>query len=258
MSYPSRSANHLLLMKPKFFLNFLLLGLLSTLSPAAVTVTWGSLDFTQILDSHGAPLDSSYVFQLGVFSSTYTPVVNDIANWSSHWQVFDQADYQTLDASGTTWATFGSEAILNNNGTTSSTAATAAQGFDFRGLNAYLWIHSPDATVLGDQNLLVRASGSTLGSTDWQFPTTVADCCGANLPLQWSVSDLTPTDVPVVGYQKGADPQAPVVGEGKAELPSHTPESFLELAVVPEPCSAVMMLVLGMLAMLDRRRSWIG
>ena len=110
-------------MKFKFLLTLMLLTTLSPLSHAAVTINWGSEAFSTLLDSKGVPLDSSYVFQLGVFTTTtqsgtvpYVPQLTSLDDWASHWKVFDKADFNSIVDNGQTWSTFSSTVVLNNNG----------------------------------------------------------------------------------------------------------------------------------------------
>lgn len=260
MSPSSRSSTPLHLMKFKFLLTLMLLTTLSPLSHAAVTINWGSEAFSTLLDSKGVPLDGSYEFQLGVFTTTtqsgtvpYVPQLTSLDDWASHWKVFDKADFNSIVDNGQTWSTFSSTVVLNNNGT--SSYAGAAADVNFTGLDAYLWIHKPGDATRGGENLLLRAAGTTPGTTNWQFPASVADCCGKNLPIDWSVTDLQGSDVPVIGYQKGSL-EAPTVGAGDTP-PSGGYISYMETSTfVPEPCSAVMVMVLGLMGLLDRRRSW--
>lgn len=257
MSRHHRTNNPIHLMKANLLFNLVLLSALSTLSHAAVTINWGSETFSEILDSHGVALDNSYVFQLGVFSTTtglgevpYVPELRSLTDWAGHWKVFDQADYDVLvDGDGKSWGTFSSHPVLMDDGTSDSSFATA--GFNFTGLDAYLWIYKPGEAALGGENLLVRAAG-------WEFPAT-SECCGTTLPLDWSVSDLTVGDVPTLGHQKGSG-SIVAVGAGDSPYTGSSDSAIGALQTgtfVPEPGSALLVLLLGMMAVLDRRRVWI-
>ncbi|MCX6876178.1 MAG: hypothetical protein NTW21_20585 [Verrucomicrobia bacterium] len=255
-------------MKAKLFLNIVVLGALSSFSHAALTINWGSKTFSQLLDSHGTTLDDSYVFQLGAFGSytdgvyvSYDPGAAPIGEWSGHWNVFDQADYYGfVDGASKTWGTFSGTVVLKNDGTSAYSGAEA--GFDFRNLDAYLWIRKADEMVVGgvgSENLLVHAVAKDGGTAAWKFPQTVSDCCGSK-PVEWSVSDLNSSDMPLYGYQKAESDGSIRRGTGNTNYNSGNsgsyPAGYLQLGAVPEPCSSVLVLVLSVLAVLDRRRAW--
>ena len=72
------------------------------------------------------------------------------------------------------------------------------------------------------------------------------------------MSDLGASDVPLYGYQNNTYTNP--VGTGDVYSPGGGFSStYLQTATyIPEPCSSVMMLMLGAMALLGRRRSWIG
>ncbi|MEI6654339.1 MAG: hypothetical protein WCP45_06190 [Verrucomicrobiota bacterium] len=236
------------------------LALMAALTTAghAATVIWGSEFGANLFNSQGAVLDGSYIYELGAFDSTFTPSAQNTAYWYAHWNTFDSTTYSTDYGGFTSSATMDRYNGTSNGNGVKMTGATSG----FAGLDAYLWIRSVDQPVAGSEVLLARPAA------DWKFPeltpqppvTSPQDnnCCDENTPLRWSVSNLSGSSLaPVYGYQ------SPDAGErqgyGGANVPEVSGGSYGQTSsftVVPEPCSSVMMLVLGALALLDRRRLW--
>jgi len=209
----------------------------------AQTINWGSDVMSNLLDSKGATMGDTFVFELGAFNSGFVPSQDNLASWFGNWHAFDTAAYAPE------MGYFTASVDMQANGTSSPTATVPATP-SFANLNAYLWVRNSNvADSASSEWLLVR-------DTSWVFP--VPRCCDPTLPLEWSVSDLTPSDVPVYGYQK--TPDGSRVGTGDVTYtPSYPTGSYLQtgsFSAVPEPCSAVMVLVLGVLGLTDRRRSW--
>jgi len=213
-----------------------LLALLSATGHAS-SIIWGSAVFSDLLDSHGnALVQNTYQFELGVFDAAFNATTTPLSEWFTHWTMVDSAAYS------------------QNNGYFAATLLTENIAPSLVGKDAYLWIrNSPTIEYQSGEWLLVRDSNWILPPA--HSPSSINACCDNTPPLQWSVSDLGATDVPLYGYQNNSY-QKPV-GTGGVSTP--TPTTYLQTAsysVVPEPYSAVMMLVLGVLTLLDRRRSW--
>ena len=220
-------------------------AMISLLTAAAhgQSINWGSEAFSTLVDSRGNTIgQNGYVFELGAFNSGFTPTSNNLMSWFANWRVYDTAEYSSTNGYFT-----GAVDMLDN--------GTSGLGGDtFAGLNAYIWIRNSN---IGESPttewLLVRNSS-------WQFPTPTSHCCDPSLPVEWSVSDLSSTDLPKYGGQGGT--------EGLTNTPYSTPGpglvterltsgTFLQTyTFVPELSSSVLILVLGVLGLLDRRRTW--
>jgi hypothetical protein len=214
-----------------------------TASGQAATIIWGSEVYSDLLDSKGTVMDSTFSFELGAFDNGFTPTLGNLGSWSAHWNVFDGAIFNEADDY------FTSKADLLANGTSTSPETLLRTITSFAGRPAYLWIRNAEVPVEGTEVLLTRAS-------NWTFltsPPSDANCCDEALPLQWSVSDLAKTEVPVYGYQKtsGGDRQGTGIITYTGDYPSG---AYLQSASVPEPGGSVLVLVLGLLAVHDRRR----
>jgi hypothetical protein len=179
---------------------------------------WGSEVFSQIVDSKGAVLDNSYVFELGVFAAPFTPDATNTSNWLANWLVFDRADYSQDNGY------FASNAEMASDGTSDSAFLTPGAP-SFEGLEAYIWVRNSATPSETTEWFLAK-------SPAWVFPTADPDCCDNALPVQWSLADLTQSDTPVWGSQSGKDGNGEFTQDGTYELQTFT--------FVPEPSSALL------------------
>ena len=219
---------------------------LSLLTAAAhgQSINWGSEAFSTLVDSHGNTIgQSGYVFELGAFNSGFTPTSNNLMSWFANWRVYDTADYSSENGY------FTGAVDMFDNGTSTELGTPS-----FAGLDAYIWIRNSNIGENATTEwLLVRNSS-------WVFPTPTSHCCDPSLPVEWSVSDLSSTDLPKYGGQGGT--------EGLTNTPYSTPGpglvtdrettgTYLQTyTFVPELSSSVLIMVLGVLGLLDRRRAW--
>ena len=226
----------------------LLMAFLTGLAQAQ-TIKWGSEVFSDLLDSKGDALGikpgSSFVFELGAFNAGFIPQPQNMDQWFSMWNVFDRASYNAVNGY------FTSSVQMTDEGTSNSlfldlTPATTS----FAGLPAYLWVRNVE-NGLGSENLLVRPGDAE----KWKFPSPVAGCCDNEVPLEWSVSDLAATDIPRFGSQGDVRGPGERTYDGYSNLQTHTSSSS-EGEATPEPGASVLVLVLGVMALLDRRRVW--
>ncbi|QTN31575.1 PEP-CTERM sorting domain-containing protein [Akkermansiaceae bacterium] len=194
------------------------------------TIEWGSEVFSQIVDSKGAALDNTYVFEIGVFADTFTPTDANTDDWFANWFAFDRAAYSETNGY------FASTAEMTDAGTSESPFMTAAAP-SFEGLEAYVWVRNSATPSPTTEWFLVK-------SPAWTFPDATPGCCDNALPVQWSLADLTPTNTPVWGSQMGTDGQGEFTSDGVYELQTYT--------FVPEPSSALLAL-LGCAFLLTRR-----
>jgi hypothetical protein len=222
-----------------FFMNLRSLSLLLLLLVCGVrearsqTLDWGNDVFGDVVDSTGAALDHSFVFELGAFDVGFTPTASNVSDWVSHWNAFDRAVFNA--AAGY----FASSVEMLADGSSSSPFLTPGSG-SFEGLDAYLFVRNGDLPVPLTEWLLVR-------SGDWVFPLADnGDCvdCPKALPAEWLLSDVD-TETPLygsVGLLTGPGiPGTP----GVHDLQTHT--------FVPEP-GPLLLAALGLLAGAARRR----
>ncbi len=236
-------------MKAHFFRSLLVLSSM-TLATHAQIINWGSS--VDLFSRTGAPITESFVFELGAFTPEFDPAVNPLLTWFDNWHVFDKTTYN----SGFGVVT-GTAAMLDDGRSADFPAAPVFNGIkNFEGLPGYIWMRNlENANAAGSEWLVVRDEG-------WTFPAPVITpnptqgCCDSTLPLQWSVSDLSGTDLPKYGVQAGTSYTQS--GQGVVTPPGTTNTPYLQsaFAPVPELSSSVLVMVLGVLGLVDRRRTW--
>ena len=213
----------------------------------AISVSWGSEYFSDLRDSYGNPLDSSFYMQLGYFEATFTPDANNTAQWAANWHVFDQAAYNNpVNSFDPLVGYFTRESIaIDENG--HSTSPYAEVGLNFTGQEAYLWTFNNQTPGVGTEWLLARADS-------WVFPAgSVPGCCENELPLQWSVSDFATQDpqaLPIWGGQ-GGQRGAGYYTDTNVNYSNYTLQTF---TFVPEPSTAMLTALGVAIALLRRNR----
>lgn len=237
-------------MNPRKNLLYLPAALILVAPAAAIQIDWGSPTDSIIRDSFGNPLDDTFAIQLGYFVSVlgeepFVPSVTNVADWSSHWKVFDQAEFDPETGY------FSSSALLNPDGSSSSPAADHDAGLSFSNQDAYIWIHNSENPVPGSEWFLARsatasaATASASATAAWHIPAATGGCCDDRQPLTWSVTDLDGGDVPTYGKQGNATGAGEFAVTGVYDVQTFT--------FVPEP-SAVLLLAIGGAAVVLRRR----
>ena len=232
---------------------------------AAATINWGSPITSVFRDSQGNILDPSiYRFELGAFTASFTPTSSNISLWRDNWRVFDVADYQIYDSAfeviesgvaGAVYGSFSGAAELLANGTSGSSQTGVSTGFDFSGLNAYIWGFNTDTYSSNLEWVIVRDSS-------WVFPTNENmdpdNCCPLTLALDWSLSDLYYTsdqaqiqdnDTPLFGSQGGSS------ANGLGEFSSQNESFTLQTFTIPEPSTTIVGLLLGAMMLRRSRKS---
>lgn len=200
----------------------------------AQTLNWGSPVGTQLVDSYGNEIDGSFEFELGAFNIGFIPDANNMEDWDLNWKTFDSASYnQTFG-----YFTSTVHVISDLSGNVLSSNPNASTG-NFAGLLAYLWIRKGDIPAGNTEWLLVRAN-------NWTFPLTAGDCCDTSV-IEWSVSDLTPTNTPLYGKQGGVTGPGSYGYNSTSGLQTH---SF-----VPEPSTALLSMIACAVTLLRRRRA---
>lgn len=200
-----------------------LIFLLAAAKVHCQTLNWASLTGSEIVDSHGDPLDGSYLFELGAFTNGFVPDETNQGSWETQWHVFDSAEYSYTP--GQLGYFTGTQDVQN----------VPAYSSMFEGLKAYIWIRN-DANT---EHFL-----ATTSSELWKFPLMVPGCCPNGEGPTWSVSDLDTND-PVWGGQSGHEGFGEHFVSGVFEIQTYA---------VPETGSSLLtMLGLG-LCMARRRR----
>ncbi len=196
----------------------------------AQTLNWGNEVDDVITDSDGNLLDGNFVFELGAFLEDFEPLESNKDEWFANWRVFDTAEFNPL------LGYFTSATYIPVDVTSPEPGAATGS---FAGAIAYLWIRDNNAPVEGAEWLVVRAAG-------WTFPESGQGCC-SGLPIEWAVSDLTPTDVPKWGGQNAINGPGEFTVDGTTGLQTHT--------FVPEPSAALLAAVASLGMVLRRRRN---
>jgi hypothetical protein len=203
-------------------------------------LNWGSPINSEIVDSNGAPLDQSFIFQIGAFVGGFIPDGTNTSNWLNYWQVFDAADYNGVESPDDgIVGYFTSTAAMTDSGLSDSSDLSPLAS-SFEGLDAYLWIRNSNLPIEGSEWFLARAG-------DWVFPVAVPGCCDNQGLVEWSTSDFLVDDVPVWGSQGGTQ------GDGfYTTTGSDTIQTF---TFVPEPSTAMLVAFLSGAMLMRRRRS---
>jgi hypothetical protein len=196
----------------------------------AQTLNWGSVAFSDLYDSEGDPLDSSYVFELGAFDMGFTPTTENTGDWFANWRVFDTANYNSANGVFT-----GTEQVNQVSNYESM----------FEGLDAYIWVRNGSTPSPETEWFLARKS---TGPDAWVFPDLDPGCCPNGEVTQWSMSHLG-AETPVWGNQGGN------LGGGEYSV---TGTFDLQTHVVPEPASSLMALIASAVAAFRRRRSGLS
>lgn len=219
-------------------MRLLILTLLSTLlalTPGrAATVAWGNTPFDPLplIDNDGNALDSSYQFELGTFANGFIPTATNFALWAANWKQLGVA------AAPDHWVTdfnyFYQSIEFNTNGTVADLPGSATFS---AGEQAYLWVHS------GVQWALVTDTSPGSGLNDiWQLP----DPANTNVENQadWVLSNA---NVVIMGGVNG-------IQSGTSYAYDPGSNFRIQMAVIPEPGSCLLVLLAGCLARFHRFR----
>ena len=212
--------------KPLTLLTVLLLSLTSSLTVHARGINWASGIGDNFLTADGTtPMDGSFSFQLGGFTTGFDPASQPLSLWQSNWVVFDSA------VSGDGWnptvgiSNYGSLASTVSAGGSLVTSSDTGNTFTI-GQQAYIWTYNSKSLASGSEWSLITNAA-------WTFPA--ADALA--LPLDWYLSD----------------PGTSAVGVGATSTDGGTFVSTLQTQAVPEPGSALLIAVAGVLIRLRRR-----
>ena len=217
----------------------LVLLLAAPVLKAQSTVGWGNSPFdTALLDSSGNIFDASYVFELGTFDNVggFAPTALNTSEWAAHWKLLNSA-VSPLDAFNHGWnvgfQVFSSEFTFNSNGTVaglsgSSTFTTNEQ--------AYIWVYNP----AGEWALVTDSSIGGSPDDVWMLPNPNPAFPSA---VNWV---LDTADTAILGSLNGTYSG----GGGPVDYRLQT----VNVSVIPEPGSSLMVLLVGCLARVIRSR----
>jgi hypothetical protein len=197
-------------------------------------VGWGSSPFdTQFLySSTGSLLDDSFVFELGTFGS-FVPTSSNIDQWQANWNLLDRAEAPAVSGWNSGAQYFTSSFTFETDGTVSGLSGSS---IFTTGQQAYLWVQSGEEWALVTDNTV----GSTANDI-WQLPNPGDDLAQ---PLTWSLNTATTAIIGGVnGTQSTTGTHAFDPANNTLRLQTH---------VVPEPGTALLILVAGCLARLRR------
>jgi len=235
----------------------LILAALAISAPLAraTGIGWGNTAFDpmKMYDSGGDLLDNSFSFELGTWATGFTPTAANVAAWASNWKVISTAfapdvnGWVSLDANdpgvndpNQNIQYFSRSITFNANGTVQGGGPSIFTTNE----QAYIWVFNTKNVTPGSEWALV--TDSSIGATPddvWRVP----DPSGVlNQPVLWN---LETADTAIFGSVNG------IVGAGDQSVdpgPNRL-QTFNPVSVVPEPGSALLVLLAGMAVRLRRR-----
>lgn len=227
-----------MIMKPLRILLTLLLCL-GAVRAQASTIAWGSSIGDQLFTSTGAPLDSSFAFELGTFTTGFTPTELNKTDWAANWKVFDRA--QVGDGWDPGIPNLTSEVQFNADGTSNSAYASSSTTFS-AGEQAYIWAFNDKSGLEGSEWALITGSSSGGASdTTWKLPVPGGD--QATPALQWRLDNASAI---VLGGLNDT--------RGPGDFTSEPPAYELQTSAIPEPGSGLLIATTGLLVSFKRRR----
>jgi len=236
---------------PLSLLAIYLVMLVAPPQAVASTINWGSRFGDELYTSSGAALDGSFSFEIGSFGS-FIPTTANIALWAANWKVFDRvfdptpADPDDGDPEG--W-NVPSQFFV---GSTEHNVLSGSDSLDADPLNVfsegeigYLWVYNSKDLLPSSQWALI-GNFSSAGDTGnlWQFPDPATP---PGTAYEWLLADADTTVFGGVNNVQGPGSYAAIPG------------SFsLQTAVVPEPGSAVLLLIGATAGFMFRRHRGVG
>lgn len=208
-------------------LAILLLALTPAVTSHARGISWTSGVGDNFLQSDGTSLmDSSFTFELGGFTSGFTPTQANFSLWASNWVIFDLANTVNGQWNPTPGiSNYAGSATAVTAGGSNITSSSTGGAFTV-GQQAYLWTYNT-------KSIGGTTQWSLITNTTWLYPTP--DPQNPN-PLEWTLSDVGNTAV-----------------AGATSTDTNTFVSTLQAQPVPEPGSALLIAVAGVMIRLRRR-----
>ena len=218
----------------RLFPLILVLLLAAPAAHSATKVDWQDNIFGATLyNSQGILLDDSFTFEFGTFGSSFTPTLANISQWTTQWKLLSRATAPP-DIDGHGWNSasqaFGQSFTFNSNGTVQGLAGSATFA---AGEQAYLWVSGSNEWAL-----VTDDTPGTSGDDIWLLPAPNAQ---DPITLTWVLETATH---PVFGGANNLHSSAP----GSVDPGTFT----LQTAVIPEPGSSLLVLLIGVLARLRR------
>ncbi len=221
----------------------------------ATGIGWGNtaFDTLKMYDSGGNLLDNSFTFELGTWASGFTPTAANVNSWAANWKLISSA--YSPDANG--WVSldsndpgvndpnqniqyFSRSIIFNSNGTVQGGGPSIFTTNE----QAYMWVFNTKNVTPGSEWALVTDNSPGATSDDvWRVPDPSVVL---NQPVLWN---LETADTAILGSVNG------IVGAGNQSVDPGTNrlQTFNPVSVVPEPGSALLVLLAGMAVRLRRR-----
>ena len=206
---------------------FTILALSATLAPAA-TIQWGGEVWGDDFQSNGtSSIDDSFTFELGTFDASFVPSVDNYNEWLTNWNQLDSVQYNAQNMFFTGEVDF-------------IDADPVALDVQFNGQTfapgdrAFIWGYNSQTASPNTEAILIT------GDDGYLLPESSTD--QSALPVSLRVSNST---TPVVG-------DLPAGPDGEGDFTNPGGDFDLQTATVPEPSSALLLL-LGA-ALLFRRR----
>lgn len=207
---------------------------------AASTVFWGTFNNDTLYDSTGADLGVGFTFEIGTFTTGFTPTVANMSQWAANWMIFDAA----MNGDGWTPGAHFVNTSADHNALAGSNSPDANPLDVFgQGTPAYLWVFNNKAGDNSSEWALLADvdKGSNVFGGAWAFPDP-AEQSGQS--YDWQTRDL---DTAIFGGVNGTQ------GAG---LFTASPVAFtIQTHLVPEPGSALLIAAAGAACMRRRRSS---
>lgn len=204
----------------------LALSLLPFASSQARGISWSSGVGDNFLMADGiTAMDASFQFELGSFTTGFTPTLANLSLWQSNWVVFDNAVNNDGWNPTPGISNYASAATAVTAGGSNITSDQTGNAFTI-GQQAYIWTFNTKTLNPGAEWSLIRNNA-------WTYPTP--DPLNPNA-VEWTLSDTGNTAI-----------------AGATSTDTNTFVSTLQAQAVPEPGSALLIAVAGVLIRLRRR-----
>lgn len=206
------------------------------------TLVWGSSFNDLLFTSTGQPLDDSFIFEVGTFTSGFLPILNNSDQWDANWKVLDRAVHPAAEGWNVAKQYFVSSFEHLPDGTSDSLVADPADVF-LMGETVYLWVYNSKAIVPGSEWALVTDSDLLANlANGWRIPDP-DDPVGTS--YDWQLLDA---DTVILGGVNGI--------QGAGDFSVHPGTFSLQTHVVPEPGSSLLVLLGFAGALLSRRSAF--